>query len=175
MIIISVSPAPFLLAMQPPISLNLSPDVNNPSSPIMGNHLRFISDITNMDNKTIEGVVAWLSLVEVDPGNEQPVDLEDWSAHKAVTGARLEPGKPLKTDWSMRLIKGGDYRIVISVTTRNSRNVFTSPVIQFHVRQKPVLKSSRVLPIAVGIPLLIGFLIGFTKYRQKIKIRSQRY
>lgn len=28
--------------------------------------------------------MAWISLVEIDPGNEQPVDLEDWSAHKGI-------------------------------------------------------------------------------------------
>ena len=96
----------------------------------------------------------------IDPGNEQPVDLEDWSAHKAVTGVSLEPGQHLQTIWPMRLIRGGDYRVVISLTDRNGRQVYTSPTVQFHVRPKPVLKAGRVLPVAAAIPLLmIGLMV----------------
>jgi hypothetical protein len=131
----------------------------------MGNHLRFWSTITNTGPTPIEGLVAWISLVEIDPGNEQPVDLEDWSAHKAITGASLNPGQSLRTDWPMRLIKGGDYRVVISVTDRGSHTVYTSSTIQFHVRQKPVLQARRVLPIAAGIPLLIVVLMIFNKVK----------
>jgi hypothetical protein len=114
-----------------------------------------------------------ISLVEIDPGNEQPVDLEDWSAHKAVTGASLKPGESLHTDWPMRLIKGGDYRVVVSVTDRGGRQVYTSPTVQFHVRQKPVLQAGRVLPVAAGIPLLLIGLMVFNRTKQRLR-RAQR-
>jgi hypothetical protein len=114
-------------------------------------------------------MVAWISLVEIDPGNEQPVDLEDWSAHKAITGATLGPDQSLRTDWPMRLIKGGDYRVVVSVTDRGSKKVFTSPTLQFHVRQKPVLQAGRVLPVAAGVPLLIIGLLLFHRTRQRLR------
>jgi hypothetical protein len=133
----------------------------------MGDHLRFWSTITNTGSTPIEGLVAWISLVEIDPGNEQPVDLEDWSAQKAVTGASLEPGQSLRTDWPMRLIKGGDYRVVISVTDRGGRQVFTSPTVQFHVRQKPVLQAGRVLPVAIGIPLFFFLAVIFCQVKQR--------
>jgi hypothetical protein len=152
---------------QAPLTLDLRPDEKNPSAPVMGDHLRFWSTITNTGATSIEGLVAWISLVEIDPGNEQPVDLEDWSAQKAITGAALRPGQSLRTDWPMRLIKGGDYRAVVSVTDRGSRSVFTSPTVQFHVRQKPVLQAGRVLPVAVGVPLLIIGLMVFNKTKQQ--------
>ena len=156
-------------AAQPPVSLDLKPDGQNPASPVMGDHLRFWSTINNTGASPIEGLVAWISLVEIDPGNEQPVDLEDWSAHKAVTGASLKPGEVLRTDWPMRLIKGGDYRVVVSVTDRGGRQVFTSPTVQFHVRQKPVLQTARVLPVAAGIPLLLIGLMVFNKAKQRFR------
>ncbi len=152
-----------------PLSLELGPDDANPSSPVMGDNLRFWSAITNTGNTSIEGLVAWISLVEIDPGNEQPVDLEDWSAHKAIAGAALEPGQSLRTGWPMRLIKGGDYRVVVSVTDRGGDSVFTSPTIQFHVRQKPVLQAGRVMPVAAGIPLLVIGLIIFNKTNSRRK------
>lgn len=133
----------------------------------MGDNLRFWSTIVNTGTTPIHGLVAWISLVEIDPGNEQPVDLEDWSAHKSVTGASLEPGQSLRTDWPMRLIKGGNYRVVVSVTDRGGRQVFTSPTVQFHVRRKPVLQAGRVVPVAGAIPLLIIGLMVFNKTRQR--------
>jgi len=156
-------------AVQAPVSLNLQSDAKNPPSPAMGDHLQFWSTITNTGSSPIEGLVAWISLVEVDPGNEQPVDLEDWSAHKAVTGASLRPGETLRTNWPMRLIKGGDYRVVVSVTDRGGRQVYTSPTVQFHVRQKSVLQAGRVLPVAAGIPLLIVGLMVFNKAKQRYR------
>jgi hypothetical protein len=154
-------------AAQDPVSINLQSDEKNPASPVMGDHLQFRSTITNTGTSSIEGLVAWISLVEIDPGNEQPVDLEDWSAHKAVTGASLKPGETLRTDWPMRLIKGGDYRVVVSVTDRGGRQVYASPTIQFHVRQKPVLQAGRVLPVAAAIPLLFIGLMIFNNTRRR--------
>jgi len=159
--------APVASAAQAPLTLDLRPDDQNPAAPTMGDHLRFWSTITNAGEKPIEGLVAWISLVEIDPGNEQPVDLEDWSALKAITGASLKPGQSLRTDWPVRLIKGGDYRVVVSVTDRGSHTVFTSPTIQFHVLQKPVLQTKRVLPVAAGVPLLIVGLMIFNKARRR--------
>jgi hypothetical protein len=156
-------------AAQAPVALDLRPDGNNPASPVMGDHLRFWSTVTNTGTAPLRGLVAWISLVEIDPGNEQPVDLEDWSAHKSVTEAALKPGQTLRTDWPMRLIKGGDYRVAVSITDRGGRRVHTSPTVQFHVRQKPVLESGRVLPVAATIPLLLLFLVVFNKTRQRHK------
>ncbi len=153
------------------LSLTLSQDKANPSNPTMGNELRFHSVITNTGDTPIEGLVAWISLVEVTPGHEQPMDLEDWSALKAVTGAKLAPGVSLETDWPMRLIQHGDYRVVISATARNRRIVNTSPTVEFHVTRKPMVQESRILPVALGVPFL---LIAWMAFRHWQSIRVHR-
>jgi hypothetical protein len=154
-------------AAQNPVTVDLRPARDNPPSPAMGDNLRFSSTITNTGAVSIEGIVAWISLVEIDAGNEQPMDLEDWSAQKAVTGAVLSPGESLKTDWPMRLIKRGDYRVVVSMTDRGGRRVNTSPIVQFHVREKPVLQAGRVVWVAAVIPFLISGWMVFNKTRQR--------
>ncbi len=155
------------VAQSATLSLDLSPDKTNPATPTMGNWMHFHSVIHNTGNKPIEGLVAWISLVQVTPGHEQPMDLEDWSAHKAVTGTTLAPGASIDTKWPIRLIQNGDYRVVISATARNDKTVFTSPTIQFHVTQKPVVESSRILPVAIGLPLLLGGLVIYRGWRQR--------
>jgi len=147
-----------------PLSVDLAAAPSNPASPQMGDHLGFHTAIRNGGTAPIDGLIAWISLVQIDKGKEQPVDLEDWSAHKAVTAASLAPGASLQTDWPMRLIRAGTYRVIVSAVSRHSANLTASPFADFTVRQKPVVESRRVLPIIFGIPLL---LIGMMLWRRK--------
>lgn len=103
----------------------------------------------------------------MDPGHEQPVDLEDWSAHKAVTRASLGSGEEITVAWPMRLIQAGDYRVVISTVERNTPHIITSPFLDFHVRRKSVVESQRILPVAFGVPGLIGVAILWRLRRRK--------
>ena len=118
----------------------------------MGDNLSFHTTIRNSGPAAVDGVIAWLSLVQIDAGLEQPVELEDWSAHKAVAAATLAPGEPLATDWPLRLIQAGTYRIVVSVTSRDSDSLAASRFADLSVREKPVVESERVLPVAIGLP-----------------------
>lgn len=142
-----------------PLAIELAPSVANPASPQMGDHLSFHSVIRNDGPTQVEGIIAWLSLVQTDKGKEQPVDLEDWSAHKAVTVPTLAPGQTVQTDWPMRLIQAGNYRVVISVVSRGSAGLTASPFADFIVREKPVVESARVLPVAFGLPGLLALLL----------------
>lgn len=139
-----------------PRSVDLTAAASNPGSPQMGDHLSFHTVIRNDGPAPIDGLIAWISLVQTDKGKEQPVDLEDWSAHKAVTAASLAFGKTIETDWPMRLIQAGSYRVVVSAVSRSGERLTASPFADFTVRQKPLVESNRVLPIAFGVPLLIG-------------------
>jgi hypothetical protein len=141
-----------------PLTVELKPVPGNPAAPRMGDHLAFHSVITNTGQQPVDGVMAWVSLLKVDPGREQPVDLEDWSAQKAITRAALPPGGTIETDWPMRLIEDGHYRLLVSAASRGGEFT-TSPLVDFYVRPKPVVESARVLPIAFGIPLLIAGLL----------------
>lgn len=141
------------------LSVDLRPGAANPASPQMGDNLSFHTVIHNGGNAPVDGLIAWISLVQIDKGKEQPVDLEDWSAHKAVAAASLAPGQALETDWPMRLIQAGQYRVVVSAVSRNGAVLVASPFADFAVRQKPVVESQRILPVAIGLPLLIGVVM----------------
>jgi hypothetical protein len=129
--------------------------------------MHFKTLLQNDGSEPIAGLVAWISLIKVSPGEEQPMDLEDWSAHKAVAGAALESGGSLITDWPLRLIQSGDYRVVVSATDRAEQRVYTSRTLQFHIARKPVVDSARILPVAFGVPLLIGALMGYNDLRRR--------
>jgi hypothetical protein len=147
------------------LNLTLAPDRTNPASPQMGDWLKFHSVIGG--NQTAHGVVAWISLVQVDPGHEQPVDLEDWSAHKAVTRSILPPGQQVNVEWPMRLIQAGSYRVVISAVDRETTHVMTSPFVDFQVRRKPVVESGRILPVAFGVPALLLGILSWRRFGRR--------
>lgn len=149
------------------LSITLVPDPANPVSPQMGDWLKFYSTIGNPGAQVAHGIVAWISLVQVDPGHEQPVDLEDWSAHKAVTQSILQPGQQVQVEWPMRLIQAGSYRVVISVVDRETGHVMTSPFVDFQVRRKPVVESARILPVALGIPALLFGIIAWRRFQRR--------
>lgn len=142
-----------------PPSIEITPGAGNPAAPQMGDHLTFHTVIRNDGTVPIDGLIAWMSLVQIDKGKEQPIDLEDWSAHKAVTARSLPPGKAVRTDWPIRLIQAGRYRVIVSAASRNGTQLTASPFADFTVREKPVVESRRVLPIAIGVPLLLCGMI----------------
>ena len=151
----------------PALSVSLALAAQNPASPQMGDHLMFHSVIRNTSRQAVTGIVGWISLVQIDPGHEQPMDLEDWSAHKAVVQEKLLPGDTLNIDWPMRLIQAGTYRVVISTLEHNAQTIITSPFVDFQVRRKPVVESSRILPVALGMPLLLLLPLAWRFIRRR--------
>jgi hypothetical protein len=149
------------------LTVQLSASSTNPRSPQMGDHLSFTSIITNTDSQAHEGVIAWLSLMQVDRGKEQPVDLEDWSAHKAIARSHLGPGERVATQWPMRLIQPGHYRVAVSAVQRDGATLTPSPFVDFTVRPKPVVESKRVLPVALGVPTALALAFGFLAWRRR--------
>lgn len=144
-----------------PLDITLVPDTRNPAHPKMGDWLQFQSLVKNTGGTPIQGLVVWLSLVDVTPGSEQPVDLEDWSAHKSVVRAGLAPGEAFTVRWPLRLIQAGDYRVVISAAERGAGTLVASPFADVHIARKPTVESARILPVALGVPLLVAGFAGW--------------
>jgi hypothetical protein len=156
-------PAPPIAAAD--LEITLTPASENSLQPQMGDRLGFHSVIRNTGGAPMAGIVAWLSLIQTDAGNEQPVDLEDWSAHRAVAAASLAPGQSIETDWPLRLIDAGTYRVFVCAMTRDGSALVVSPVAKIGVREKPVVESGRVLAVALGLPALIGAAL-FWRWRR---------
>src|SRR5258708_36506654 len=79
------------------LSVDLAPDTKNPTSPQMGDNLVFRTVIRNNGSTAVDGLIAWISVVQLDKGKEQPIDLEDWSAHKRSEERRV--GKEGRSRW----------------------------------------------------------------------------
>jgi hypothetical protein len=126
----------------------------------MGDTPAFIGTVKNIGRQPLKGLVVYLSLVSLKSGDEHPVDLEDWSAQKAVRINQLLPGEINTQKWGMRLIQSGRYGIALTVVDPQKKRPIVSDLMSFEISPKPTLSSSRILPIAIGEPLLILILLG---------------
>jgi hypothetical protein len=121
-----------------------------------GDYVELPAMITNTSNKPVEGVVAYVTLVDTTQGQQTPVDLEDWSAQRAVTIDSLAPGETRNASWSLRLIKGGDYVVYPAAIAKDSSQPSVGPEVPLSVTSHQSLNPGGVLPVALGVPILAG-------------------
>jgi len=126
----------------------------------MGDTPNFLGAVTNLGRQPAQGLVVYLSLVSLAPGHEHPVDLEDWSAQKAVRLDRLNPGATDFRNWGMRLIAAGKYGVALTVVDPREPRPIVSDLVPFEIQPKATLVAGRVLLVAIGEPLLIILLLG---------------
>ncbi len=130
----------------------------------MGDTPVFRGAVTNLGSRPMQGLIVYLSLVSLEPGQEHPIDLEDWSAQKAVRIERLDPGAAQYQNWEMRLIQAGRFGAALTVINPEENKPVISSLITFEVQPKPTLSRGRILPVAIGVPLLLLALLGIISY-----------
>ena len=128
----------------------------------MGDRPVFKGVVQNSGHRDLQGLVVYLSLVSLNPGHEHPVDLEDWSAQKAIRIDKLMPGETHKQDWPMRLIQSGRFGVALTVVDSLENRPIVSELVPFDIQTKPTVASNRILPVAIGEPLLL--LIFFSLF-----------
>ena len=136
----------------------------------MGDRPVFKGVVKNTGQHNLQGLVVYLSLVALKPGHEHPVDLEDWSAQKAVRVDRLAPGETHRQDWPMRLIRAGRFGVALTVVDPHENRPIVSDLVPFEIQAKPTVASGRILPVAIGEPLLLLALFGLLHW---IRSRSR--
>jgi len=121
-----------------------------------GQYVKLPAKITNTFDKPVKDAVAYISLVDVTKGQQAPVDLEDWSAHRAVTIGSLAPGQSTDASWSLRLVKGGNYVVYANAIDQGSTRASVGQEVPLYVAAQQNLNPGGVLPVALGIPVLAG-------------------
>lgn len=133
-----------------------------------GQYVELPAKVTNTSNAPVKEVVAYVSLVDVTRGQQAPVDLEDWSAHRAVTIPTLDAGQSKDVSWSLRLVKGGDYVAYANAIAGGSTRASVGQEVPLSVTAQKNLNPGGVLPVAIGVPIVAGaILLGPVALRQR--------
>ena len=130
-----------------------------------GDYVTVKAQITNMSTQQLNGLTTYLSLV--DTQNKLPVDLEDWSAEKGLFIGSIDSGQTLPLNWKIHFVKAGNYSLTVVADIAGKDVPQISSLTYFDVAAKRNLNPGQVLPVALGTPIFIVFLLMLINYNRK--------
>jgi hypothetical protein len=133
----------------------------------MGDKITYVGTIKNNSDRAVHDIIAYISLANVTKGKESPMDLEDWSADKAVKVDTIQPHGTYEGRWPMRLIDSGSYVAYITVVDKNDHIPISSTMSRLEIRRILRLNPHQVLPIAIGEPVVLGLGFMFVALRRR--------
>jgi hypothetical protein len=125
----------------------------------IGDGFGFRSRITNTGAQALPALVAHLNVVGLD--TDTYVDPEDWSEERTKSVRALTPGESTDVSWDVTAVTGGDAAIYVTALPDDSPakarfRVAASPAMDVHVAAAKDFNTGGVLPLAVGVPAVIG-------------------
>lgn len=133
----------------------------------MGDKITYTGTITNNSDRTVNNIIAYISLVNITPGKETPLDLEDWSANKAIKVDTIPPHGTYGGQWPMRLIDSGSYVAYITVVDKNDNTPISSTMSRLEIKRVLRLNPHNVIPVAIGEPVALGTVFMLVAFRRR--------
>lgn len=94
-----------------------------------------------------------------DPDQSTSVDPEDWTPTLSVPIGVLQPGQKRTVDWQLQPVSAGTYAAYAVALAAGVDNVATSNVVRIDVADRRTLNPEGILPIAIGVPVIVGGLL----------------
>jgi thiamine pyrophosphate-dependent acetolactate synthase large subunit-like protein len=130
----------------------------------IGADFRFQTTIANLGPAPMEGLIAHLDVVSRDPSVY--VDPEDWSPERTRYLARLEPGAAIDVPWTVKAVNSGRFSVYVVVL--GAGGPVAGPALDARVTERRTLDAGGVLPLALGLPALLGAaLLGLRARRPR--------
>ena len=127
-------------------------------STALGDSFRFASEIRNTGRTPVSGLVAHLNVVGLSSGIY--VDPEDWSEERTKDVPSLGPGESTSISWRVKAVTGGHAAIYVVALpddpAAGSGGPAVSPAMDVRIAESKDLNSGGVLPLALGVPALLG-------------------
>jgi hypothetical protein len=144
----------------------------------IGHTFAFSSTLTNTGGRATPELVAHLNIVGLDPGVY--VDPEDWSSQRTRYLPPLRPGGSTKVRWNVKAVTGGSAAVYVVVLERR-RGGAAAPVqvaggrpISVRISERKTLNSSGILPLALGLPALVGLAAIVTRRVRRATTSGRR-
>ena len=131
-----------------------------------GDFVTVEGQITNTGSQPLTDVTTYLSLL--DNQNKLPVDLEDWSAEKGLYIGTIDTGQTLPLNWKIHFVKAGTYSLIMIAEAAGSDLPQVSAITQFNVSPKRNLNPGQVLPVALGTPIMLIFILFMLSYKRRV-------
>jgi hypothetical protein len=136
----------------------------------LGDGFRFTSDVRNTGRAPVSGLVAHLNVVGLSSGIY--VDPEDWSEERTKDVPSLSPGESTSISWRVKAVTGGHAAIYVVALPGGDQATpvgpAVSPAMDVRIAETKDLNSGGVLPLALGVPALLGLAtLGVRRRRRR--------
>ena len=130
----------------------------------IGADFHFSATISNPGAAALQGLIAHLDVVSRDPGVY--VDPEDWSSERTRYLPPLAPGASIVVPWTVKAVNAGRFAVYVVVLGRG--RPLAGPALDARVAERRTIDAGGVLPLAVGLPGLLGLaLLGVRARRPR--------
>jgi hypothetical protein len=133
----------------------------------LGENVVLRAEFANHGSTATGALIAHLNVLSLRQGVE--VDPEDWSTHRTRYLGTIEAGATRTITWKVHAINKG--RIALYVAVLPQAGVNRPPAIgrtvQLVVAGRDTLNSGGILPLALGIPALLGLITGVTQVARR--------
>jgi len=131
-----------------------------------GDFVTVNAQISNSGLQPLTDITTYISLV--DESNKMPVDLEDWSAEKGLFIGTIESNHTLPLNWKIHFVKAGKYSLIIVAEVSGQELPQVSGIVHFTVKPKLNLNPGQVLPVALGTPIVVLFIMLLLNYKRNL-------
>jgi hypothetical protein len=132
----------------------------------LGDKFTIRTTVVNRGSTAAKGLIAHLNIVGLDPSIY--VDPEDWSSHRTRYLETIPPGGSTAIDWRLQAVSAGKVDVYAAVLPggATARPPVTSPAVRVAIADKRTLNSGGILPLALGVPALLGALAVGVRVRR---------
>jgi hypothetical protein len=125
----------------------------------LGHKFHFHSTFRNADAAPRSGLIAHLNVLSLH--SDVYVDPEDWSSHRTKFLPPIPARGAITVNWPMEAVNHGTFAVYVTLvpTTPAGRPPAIGPAIEIAVADRKTLNSGGILPLALGIPALLGLAL----------------
>ena len=141
----------------PATGVSIRTDRTEVASPL-GENFNFRTTIANSAATATRPLIAHLNLLSFRDGVY--VDPEDWSTARTRYIGTIPAGGSQSLTWKIQAVNVGSFAAYITVLDQDGRpqTPATGAVVRVEVAKRKGFDSKGVVPLALGMPLLIGVL-----------------
>jgi hypothetical protein len=122
----------------------------------LGARFAFRSTIANRGTTAARGLIAHLNVLSLRPGVY--VDPEDWSEERTQYLGTIPAGGSRTVTWRLQAVTAGSLGVYVAVLTDRDGSPVTAPAINVAITEHRTLNAGGIVPVALGIPFLLGML-----------------
>jgi peptidoglycan hydrolase-like protein with peptidoglycan-binding domain len=133
----------------------------------LGKRFAFRSTVVNTGPGEARGLVAHLNVASLRPGVY--VDPEDWSTSRTRYLDPIPAGGRATVRWSLQAVNAGSFAVYVAVLPARAagRPPTVGRTVQVTVAERRTLDAGGILPLALGVPAVLGLAAGGLALRRR--------